>query len=384
MEGEQGREGTGWHFPRLRAPRVLGRRCRSRPGSGGWCCQAAAPWQGRTPGNSGSRGDKPPAQPQRSFGNLPCWEPEAPLPARARGFGGEAPRRGNRGSFPRCHPLGTPRPVTPPQGTRGRGRARPAGAATGRAGTGTTASAAPPGPQPCRHAALRRTILSPDACAPPPSAAGRPGRGGGEGPARCASGGRAKNNCGVLATAFPLAGGARRRLRIGALPQPVSRRGCARGGGAGRGAGAAGSCSRRGGRGLPRLDRPGPAPRGVRGLRENPDARRGLRAALGKGSGGDEHPRGHHLGQAPLAKGCPRVRQLLVRVTLRTSRRDTEIGASRLSQECSSALAQADQGGRTSLGDQRATAAPVAAGAACPVREVSCCLGPEEFPRKIP
>lgn len=62
---------------------------------------------------------------------------------------------------------------------------------------------------------------------PPPPEQGRPRRGGDERPARCASAGRAKNNCGVLATAFPLAGRARRRLRIGVLPQPVSRRGCA-------------------------------------------------------------------------------------------------------------------------------------------------------------
>lgn len=241
---------------------------------------------GPDPGEFGlPRGQAPGTTPAK------LWKPPV-LGARSAATGegervwDEAPRRGNRGSFPRCHPLGTLRPVTPSQGIRERGLPVPAG----RAGTGTTASAAPPGLSPARHAALRRTILAPHACAPPPSAAGRPGRGGGEGSARCASGGRAKNNCAVLATAFPLAGGARRRLRIGALPQPVSRRGCARGGGAGRGAGAAGSCSYRGGRGLPRLDRPGPAPRGVRGLRENPDARRGLRAALGKGSGGNEHP----------------------------------------------------------------------------------------------
>lgn len=125
-------------------------------------------------------------------------------------------------------------------------------------------------PQPRRRRAPRPsaqnpgTTFLPQACAPPPSAEGRPG--GGEGPARCASGGRAKNNCGVLATAFPLAGRARRRLRIGALPQPVSRRGCARRGGDGRGVGAAGSCSRRGGGGLSRLGCPRPALRGVQGL----------------------------------------------------------------------------------------------------------------------
>lgn len=105
-----------------------------------------------------------------------------------------------------------------------------------------------------------RTTLPLHACAPPPSAEGLPSHGGGEGPARCASGGRAKNNCSVLATALPLADWARRRLRIGELLQPVKGRGCVRGGGAG----AAGSCSRQGGRGLSRLR---PAPRGVRGLR---------------------------------------------------------------------------------------------------------------------
>jgi len=68
----------------------------------------------------------------------------------------------------------------------------------------------------------------------------------------------------VLATAFPLAGRARRRLRIGAPPQPVSRRGCARGGGAGRGAGAAGSCSPSG------LPRPAPRPGFGGSAREQP------------------------------------------------------------------------------------------------------------------
>lgn len=98
-----------------------------------------------------------------------------------------------------------------------------------------------------------RTILSPHAYVPPPPAEqGRPRRGGDERPARYASAGPAKNNCGVLATAFPLAGRARRRLRIRALPQPMSRRGCARRALAGRRAEAAGRWSHRGGRSLPR------------------------------------------------------------------------------------------------------------------------------------
>lgn len=83
-------------------------------------------------------------------------------------------------------------------------------------------------PPPTR-APASRTILSPHACVPPPpTEQGRPHRGGDKRPARCASAGRAKNNCGVLATAFPLAGLPWLRLRIGALPRPVSRRGCAR------------------------------------------------------------------------------------------------------------------------------------------------------------
>lgn len=98
---------------------------------------------------------------------------------------------------------------------------------------GSTATSAAPRwerrPRPGHGLPASRTILSFYACVPPPpTQQGRPRRGGDERPARCASAGHAKNNCGVLATALPLAGQARRRLRIGALPQPVSRRGCAR------------------------------------------------------------------------------------------------------------------------------------------------------------
>lgn len=228
-----GREGTGRHSPRLGQGRV--------PERGRGCVCACAVLSGRgsgDPGESGlPRGRAPRTTPAKSP-RTPVLEPPSP----AEGAGGRVcgmrrpegregnrrarllpslqtpgdPRAGGRipsgddGARPRatyrCHPgEGRPTAQPPPRAPAPRGRLSPAA------------------PRPAKD--NPRTTLSSYACAP--SAEGRPGSGGDEEPARCASGGRAKNNCGVLATAFPLAGRARRRLRIGALPQPVSRRGCA-------------------------------------------------------------------------------------------------------------------------------------------------------------
>lgn len=75
--------------------------------------------------------------------------------------------------------------------------------------------------------------------------------------------------------------------------------------------------------------------------------------------------------QTPPAKGslCPCIRQLLRRVKPQMGRRGTKkLRFQALPDTCwavSSGPTQTDQGGRTGLGDQTATAVPVTAGAAC-------------------
>lgn len=234
--------------------------CRS--GEGGVCACVRSAVGPRLGGRAGS-GD--PGESGLPRGRAPCTTPaksprtpvlEPPSPAEGAGgrvLGMRRPegREGNRRArlLPALQPPGDPRAAGRiPSGDDG---ARPRAACRCHPGEGRRKAQPPPrapaprgrlspaAPHPSAH--NPRTTLSSYACAP--SAEGRPGSGGDEEPARCTSGSRAKNNCGVLVTAFPLAGRARRRLRIGALPQPVSRRGCGQ-----RGAvpGSAGSCSRRG------------------------------------------------------------------------------------------------------------------------------------------
>lgn len=213
-----GRDGTGRRGPRRRAPWV-----RSSPSSAARLARD-------------SRGNNSLHTPSTSA-KTPVVEPPAPLQWRSSGRRAQ----GNPGSLHRCKPLGIPdlrcgrgargAASASPWGTTGQGQTGPAGVTAGRTG----AARPPPWPQdghgnptPDTRSRLPN-YLSPHACVPPPpTEQGRPHRGGDKRPARCASAGRAKNNCGVLATAFPLAGLPRLRLRIGALPRPVSRRGCAR------------------------------------------------------------------------------------------------------------------------------------------------------------
>ncbi|XP_054135731.1 translation initiation factor IF-2-like [Melozone crissalis] len=149
-----------------------------------------------------------------------CEDPRggAPPPRYSGGARGDVPKAIPAPSIV-ANPSGSPVPDEggEPEGLRAhppgeqRGKAKPGGLVSPREeqerhghlrGPETGTESPPP-----TRAPASRTFLSSHACVPPPpTEQGRPHRGGDERPARCASAGRAKNNCGVLATAFPLAG----------------------------------------------------------------------------------------------------------------------------------------------------------------------------------